>query len=216
MKIAMLHDNVLVEPLDVEAATPGGVLLPGNAKLRSFAKGRAVAVGQGLVTTEGVTVPLRIEADDIAYYQPDAGFDVTMGGVEYRVMAESEIFGIEPSEASAAKAATFRRETGGLGGNGGFFLYDPPLGGAGGPGRPAVFGNESGFSIGAGGTGYQSPPPLPEGWSLAGQGAGGGSGSAIYELTLERGSDKKRVSGKGNSHYAATVAAIAEIEALSA
>lgn len=98
MKIAMLHDNVLVLPLDVETSTPGGVLLPQTAALRSFAKGKAVAVGQGLVTTEGVTVPLRIEADDIAYYQPDAGFPVKLGGVDYRVMAEGEIFAIEPGE----------------------------------------------------------------------------------------------------------------------
>lgn len=98
MKIAMLHDNVLVLPLDVETSTPGGVLLPQNANLRSFAKGKAVAVGQGLVTTEGVTVPLRIEAGDIAYYQPDAGFPVKLGGVDYRVMTEGEIFAIEPSD----------------------------------------------------------------------------------------------------------------------
>lgn len=98
MKIAMLHDNVLVLPLDAETQSPGGVLLPETAAVRSFAKGKAIAVGQGLVTTEGVTVPLRIQANDFAFYQVGAGFPVKLGGVSYLVMSESEIFAIEPAD----------------------------------------------------------------------------------------------------------------------
>ena len=88
LKIKPLADRVLVEPAQAEEKTAGGIIIPDTAKEKPQ-KGTVVAVGIGKKDE-----PMTVSIGDTVLYGKYAGTEITVDGVIYLIMRESDIFAI--------------------------------------------------------------------------------------------------------------------------
>ena len=92
-KIQPLGDRVLVEPLEAEEKTSGGIVIPDSAKEKQQ-KGKVIAVGKGRVGEDGKVIPLEVKANDQVLYGRYSGTEIKMGGAEYLIVKEEDILAI--------------------------------------------------------------------------------------------------------------------------
>ncbi len=90
LRIRPLDDRVVVEPLEAEAKTTGGILLPDSAKEKPQ-RGRVVAVGPGKLLDSGKRSELSVAKGDEVIYGRYAGNDIEVDGKEIKIMRESDI-----------------------------------------------------------------------------------------------------------------------------
>ncbi|GAN34310.1 MAG: co-chaperone GroES [Candidatus Brocadia sp. AMX2] len=88
--IRPLDDRVVIEPMEAEEKTPGGIVLPDTAKEKPM-KGKIIAVGDGKMLESGKRAELLVKKGDKVLYGKYAGTEVTLDGKEYLVMRESDI-----------------------------------------------------------------------------------------------------------------------------
>jgi len=93
MNFRPLHDRVLVQPLDGEEKTAGGIIIPDTAKEKP-SEGKVIAVGPGAKTEDGKTLPMEVKVGDLVLFGKWSGTEVKIDGVEYSIMKESDIMGI--------------------------------------------------------------------------------------------------------------------------
>jgi chaperonin GroES len=93
MKFRPLHDRVLIEILDSEEKTSGGIIIPDAAKEKPQ-EGEIVAVGPGAKSEDGKIVPMDVAVGDIVLFGKWSGTEVKIDGKEYSIMKESDIMGI--------------------------------------------------------------------------------------------------------------------------
>ena len=92
-KFRPLHDRVVVEALDAEVKTSGGVIIPDTAQEKPM-EGKVIAVGPGVRGDDGKLVKLDVKAGDRVLYGKWSGTEVKVGGTELLIMKESDIMGI--------------------------------------------------------------------------------------------------------------------------
>lgn len=88
--IRPLDDRVVIEPMEAEEKTAGGIVLPDTAKEKPM-KGKIIAVGDGKMLETGKRAELLVKKGDKVLYGKYAGTEVTVDGKEYLVMRESDI-----------------------------------------------------------------------------------------------------------------------------
>jgi len=93
MKIRPLADKVLVQRLEAENKTSGGIVLPDTAKEKPQ-RGKIVAVGTGKVLDDGKVKVLQVKKGDMVLFTSYAGTDVKIDGKEYLIMDESSILAV--------------------------------------------------------------------------------------------------------------------------
>ena len=93
MKIKPLHDRVLVERLDQETKTAGGIIIPDSAQEKPM-QGKVIAVGDGIKDEKGNFAPLCVKSGDTILFAKWGGTEVKLDGKEYIIMKESDILGI--------------------------------------------------------------------------------------------------------------------------
>jgi chaperonin GroES len=93
MKFRPLHDRVLVESLDSEEKTSGGIIIPDTAKEKPQ-EGKVVAVGPGSKTEAGKITPMDVKVGDHVLFGKWSGTEVKVDGKEYSIMKESDIMGV--------------------------------------------------------------------------------------------------------------------------
>ncbi len=93
MKVKPLHDRILVERIDEEEKTPGGIIIPDTAKEKP-SRGKVVAVGSGRKTEDGKVIPLEVKVGDKILFGKYAGTEIKIEGKEYLMMREDEVFAI--------------------------------------------------------------------------------------------------------------------------
>jgi chaperonin GroES len=90
LKIRPLDDRVVVEPLEAEEKTSGGILLPDTAKQKPQ-RGRVLAAGPGKLSEKGDRLMLNVKVGDEVLYGKYSGSEVEVEGREYKIMRESDI-----------------------------------------------------------------------------------------------------------------------------
>jgi chaperonin GroES len=90
LKVRPLDDRVVVEPLEAEEKTAGGILLPDTAKQKPQ-RGRVVATGPGKLRDNGDRMKLAVTKGDEVIYGRYSGNDIVVDGVELKIMRESDI-----------------------------------------------------------------------------------------------------------------------------
>ena len=90
LKIRPLDDRVVVEPLEAEDKSAGGILLPDTAKQKPQ-RGRVVAVGPGKMQDNGQRAALSVAKGDEVIYGRYSGSDIEVDGREIKIMRESDI-----------------------------------------------------------------------------------------------------------------------------
>jgi len=93
MKFRPLHDRVLVESLESEEKTAGGIIIPDTAKEKPQ-EGKVIAVGPGSKSEEGKITPLDVKVGDHILFGKWSGTEVKIDGKEYSIMKESDIMGV--------------------------------------------------------------------------------------------------------------------------
>ena len=90
VKVRPLDDRVVVEPLEAEEKTAGGILLPDTAKQKPQ-QGKVVSVGPGKLNDDGNRVALAVKVGDTVLYGKYSGSDVEVNGKEIKILRESDI-----------------------------------------------------------------------------------------------------------------------------
>ena len=93
MKFRPLHARVLVQRLESEEKTAGGIIIPDTAKEKPM-EGKVVAVGAGARDEQGKVQPLDVKAGDSILFGKWSGTEVKIDGQDYLIMKESDIMGI--------------------------------------------------------------------------------------------------------------------------
>jgi chaperonin GroES len=94
MKFQPLYDRVLVERLETESKTSGGIIIPDTAKEKPM-EGVVVSVGQGVRSEKtGDLIKLQVKAGDRILFGKWSGTEIKLDGKDYLVMKESDIMGI--------------------------------------------------------------------------------------------------------------------------
>ena len=92
-KVQPLGDRVLVEPLEAEEKTSGGIVIPDTAKEKQQ-KGKVVAVGKGRVSEDGKVTPLEVKVNDQVLFGRYSGTEVKVGANDYLIIKEDDILAI--------------------------------------------------------------------------------------------------------------------------
>jgi chaperonin GroES len=90
LKIRPLDDRVVVEPLEAEDKTSGGILLPDTAKQKPQ-RGRVLATGPGKLRDSGERSPVSVGKGDEVLYGRYGGSDVVVEGREVKILRESDV-----------------------------------------------------------------------------------------------------------------------------
>src|SRR4029450_3634164 len=90
LKVKPLDDRVVVEPLEAEEKTAGGILLPDTAKQRPK-RGRVLAVGPGKLRDSGERSALSVVKGDEVIYGKYSGNDIEVDGREVKILREGDI-----------------------------------------------------------------------------------------------------------------------------
>ena len=88
LNITPLHDRVIVKPAAAEEKSAGGIIIPDTAKEKPQ-KGVVVAAGPGKIDE-----PVTVKAGDSVLYGKYSGTELTIDGLEYLIMRESDILAI--------------------------------------------------------------------------------------------------------------------------
>jgi chaperonin GroES len=90
LKIRPLDDRVVVEPVEAEEKTAGGILLPDTAKQKPQ-RGVVLAVGPGKLSDKGERTPVSVSKGDEVIYGRYAGNDIQLDRREVKILRESDI-----------------------------------------------------------------------------------------------------------------------------
>ena len=93
MNFRPLHDRVLIESLESEEKTAGGIIIPDTAKEKPQ-EGKVIAVGPGAKTEDGKVIPMDVKVGDRVLFGKWSGTEVKVNGKEYSIMKESDIMGV--------------------------------------------------------------------------------------------------------------------------
>jgi len=104
MKFRPLHVRVVVERIDAEAKSAGGIIIPDSAQEKP-SQGKIVAVGPGGRDEAGKLIPIDLKKGDRVLFGKWSGTEVKLDSVDYLIMKESDIMGVLVGKHAAKKAA---------------------------------------------------------------------------------------------------------------
>jgi chaperonin GroES len=93
MKIRPLQDRIIVQRIEEDETTKGGIIIPDSAKEKPQ-EGKAIAVGNGKVTEDGKLQPLDVKKGDRVLFSKYAGTEVTIDGEDHLIIREDDVLGI--------------------------------------------------------------------------------------------------------------------------
>jgi chaperonin GroES len=96
MKFRPLYDRILVERVESEEKTKGGIIVPDTAKEKPQ-QGKIIAVGQGKRLENGKLIPPEVKAGDTILFGKYSGSEITIESNEYLIMKEDDVLGLVES-----------------------------------------------------------------------------------------------------------------------
>jgi len=104
MKFRPLHDRVVIERIDAEGKTAGGIIIPETAREKPQ-EGKVLAVGSGGRDESGKLIPIDVKVGDRILFGKWSGTEVEINDVQYLIMKESDIMGVLVEAEAKKKAA---------------------------------------------------------------------------------------------------------------
>ena len=105
MKFRPLHDRVVIQRIEAEAKSAGGIIIPDTAQEKPQ-QGRVTAVGPGGRDESGKLIPIDVKVGDRILFGKWSGTEIKLDGKDLLIMKESDVMGvIEGPSASSRKAA---------------------------------------------------------------------------------------------------------------
>ena len=93
MKIRPLQDRVIVQRIEEEEKTKGGLIIPDTAKEKPQ-EGKIIAVGKGKLNEDGKITPMDVKVNDRVLFGKYSGTEINIDGEEHLIMREEDILGI--------------------------------------------------------------------------------------------------------------------------
>ncbi len=93
MQFKPLFNNILVQRLEDENKTAGGIIIPDTAKEKP-SRGKVVAVGEGQISESGARIPIQVKAGAIVMFSKWGGTEVKIDGVDYVIMKDTDVLGL--------------------------------------------------------------------------------------------------------------------------
>jgi chaperonin GroES len=93
MKVRPLQDRILVQRIEEEDKTKGGIIIPDTAKEKPQ-EGKVIAVGRGKLSDEGKLTPLDVKKGDRILFSKYSGTEVNIGGDEHLIIREDDVLGV--------------------------------------------------------------------------------------------------------------------------
>ncbi|QDT14876.1 co-chaperone GroES [Alienimonas californiensis] len=90
MTLNPLDDRVVIEPLEAEETTAGGIVLPDAAKEKSQ-RGKVLAVGPGRLLDSGERSPVGVEVGDEVLFGKYGGTEIEVDGKDVKILREADI-----------------------------------------------------------------------------------------------------------------------------
>ncbi len=90
IKIRPLDDRIVVQPVDAEETTAGGIVLPDSAREKPQ-RGTVLAVGPGKLLDNGNRGTLSVAVGDVVIYGKYGGSEVEVDGQDVKILRESDI-----------------------------------------------------------------------------------------------------------------------------
>ena len=88
-----LHDKIIIQRLEGQDKSAGGIIIPDTAKEKPQ-QGKVIAVGTGIILKDGKTVPLQLKPGDRVIFSKYGGTEIKFGDEDYLVMREDDILGV--------------------------------------------------------------------------------------------------------------------------
>jgi chaperonin GroES len=104
MKFRPLHDRVVVERIEADEKSSGGIIIPDTVKEKP-SQGEITAVGPGGRDESGKLIPIDLKVGDRVLFGKWSGTEIKLDGVDYLIMKESDIMGVVDQPAAKKKAA---------------------------------------------------------------------------------------------------------------
>jgi chaperonin GroES len=104
MKFRPLHDRVVVERVEADEKSSGGIIIPDTAKEKP-SQGEITAVGPGGRDESGKLIPIDLKVGDRVLFGKWSGTEIKIDGVDYLIMKESDIMGVVDQPVAKKKAA---------------------------------------------------------------------------------------------------------------
>jgi chaperonin GroES len=93
LNLKPLADRVIVEPLESEEVTAGGILLPETAKEKPQ-KGKVLAAGPGRRDESGKRIAMDVQTGDTVLFAKYGGTEVKVGDKKYLILKETDVLAI--------------------------------------------------------------------------------------------------------------------------
>jgi chaperonin GroES len=93
LKFRPLHDRVVIRRIEAQAKSPGGIIIPDNAKEKPV-EGEVMAIGPGARDAQGTIQALGVSVGDRILFGKWSGSEIRLDGEDYLVMKESDVMGV--------------------------------------------------------------------------------------------------------------------------
>ena len=93
MKIVPLNDKLVVERLEADEKSAGGIILPDTAKEKPK-QGKVISVGEGKLLDDGKRAAFQVKVGDRVLFTSYAGNEVTVDGKEFLIMTEDDVLAV--------------------------------------------------------------------------------------------------------------------------
>ncbi len=93
MSLRPLSDRILVERVEEDEKTKGGLYIPDTAKEKP-AEGKVVASGNGRMGEDGKLLPMDVKVGDRVLFSKYGGTEVKIDGIDYLIMRQDDVLGV--------------------------------------------------------------------------------------------------------------------------
>lgn len=93
MNFKPLFNNILIERVDEETTTKGGIIIPDTAKEKP-SRGRVLAVGEGALLENGTKQTMSVKVGDVVLFSKWGGTEIKLDGKDRVIMKETDVLGI--------------------------------------------------------------------------------------------------------------------------
>jgi chaperonin GroES len=93
MSLRPLSDRILVERVEEDAKTKGGIIIPDTAKEKP-AEGKIVSMGNGRMGEDGKLIPMDVKVGDRVLFSKYGGTDVKIDGSDYLILRQDDVLGV--------------------------------------------------------------------------------------------------------------------------
>jgi len=93
MSLRPLSDRILVERVEEDEKTKGGIIIPDTAKEKP-AEGKVVSTGNGRMGEDGKLLAMDVKVGDRVLFSKYGGTEVKIDGADYLIMRQDDVLGV--------------------------------------------------------------------------------------------------------------------------